>query len=238
MNESGVPVSFEQGKGYFIVNGYFLPPVSFTSEEANALLLMEAVVKGFSDHSIQKHYATALNKVKTVLRSTQQDKLETLASRIRLQVPECMTLQVSYLSVLQEAITARTMIQIAYLNKNQEPSVRKVEPIGLVFYAFAWHLIAWCHKRNGYRDFKLARIQKLTNTSTPFIHRKHISLDKYMKDIPVEYRETEEQRNRRTEKQKNRVSFKNTLLRNWTFHCFSVLLFYQFLNGFLRPASI
>lgn len=186
LNESGVPVSFEQGRGYFIVNGYFLPPVSFTSEEANALLLMEAVVNGFSDRSIQKNYSSALNKVKNVLKSTQQEKLETLASRIRLHVPECMTLQVSYLSVLQEAITGRTMIQIAYLNKNLEPSVRKVEPIGLLFYAMAWHLIAWCHKRNGYRDFKVARIQKLTNTDTPFIHRKHISLDTYMKDIPVE----------------------------------------------------
>ena len=187
LNESGVPVSFEQGRGYFIVNGYFLPPVSFTSEEANALLLMEAVVNGFSDRSIQKNYSSALNKVKNVLQATQQEKLETLSSRIRLQVPECMTLQVSYLSVLQEAITGRTMIQIAYLNKLQEPSVRKVEPIGLIFYALAWHLIAWCHKRNGYRDFKVARIQKLTNTDTPFIHRKHISLDSYMKDIPVEY---------------------------------------------------
>lgn len=187
LNESGVPVSFEQGRGYFIVNGYFLPPVSFTSEEANALLLMEAVVTGFADRSIQKHYSTALNKVKTVLRSTQQEKLETLSSRIRLHVPECMTLQVSYLSVLQQAITGRTMIQIDYQNKNQEASIRKVEPIGLVFYAFAWHLIAWCHKRNGYRDFKVARIQKLTNTDIPFIHKKHISLDAYMKEITVEY---------------------------------------------------
>ncbi len=187
LNESGVPVSFEQGRGYFIVNGYFLQPVSFTSEEANALLLMEAVVNGFSDKSIQKHYSSALNKVKSVLRGTQQDNLETLSSRIRLQVPECMTLQVSYLSVLQQAITGRTMIQIAYLNKNQEPSTRKVEPIGLIFYAFAWHLIAWCHKRKGYRDFKVARIQKLTNTDIPFIYKKHISLDSYMKEIPVEY---------------------------------------------------
>lgn len=47
LGEQGIPVSFEPHKGYFVVQGYFLPPVSFTSEEANALLLMEAVVKGF-----------------------------------------------------------------------------------------------------------------------------------------------------------------------------------------------
>src|SRR5215213_11860846 len=54
--EQGIPVSFEQYKGYFIVQGYFVPPVSFTSEEANALLLMEFMVEGFADRSIYTHY--------------------------------------------------------------------------------------------------------------------------------------------------------------------------------------
>src|SRR6187402_1882180 len=62
LGELGIPVSFEANRGYFIVNGYFLPPVSFTTEEANALLLMEAITTRFGDKSIQKHYATALNK--------------------------------------------------------------------------------------------------------------------------------------------------------------------------------
>ena len=44
LNEQGIPVSFEQHRGYFIVQGYFLPPVSFSTEEANALLLMEHMV--------------------------------------------------------------------------------------------------------------------------------------------------------------------------------------------------
>src|ERR1700759_3860314 len=62
--EMGIPVSFEQPKGYFIVQGYFLPPVAFTTKEANALLLMETLVKGFSDKSTQTHYSDALNKIK------------------------------------------------------------------------------------------------------------------------------------------------------------------------------
>ena len=36
--ELGIPVSFEPNRGYFVVQGYFLPPVAFSSEEANALL--------------------------------------------------------------------------------------------------------------------------------------------------------------------------------------------------------
>ena len=59
LSEGGIPVSFETGRGYFIVQGYFLPPVSFTSEEANALQLMETMVKGFADKSIYTHYSSA-----------------------------------------------------------------------------------------------------------------------------------------------------------------------------------
>src|SRR5580693_4767036 len=59
----GVPVSFEPHKGYFVVPGYFLPPVSFNTQEAHALLLMGTLVYGFSDKSTQEHYSNALNKV-------------------------------------------------------------------------------------------------------------------------------------------------------------------------------
>ena len=67
--EQGIPVSFEQPKGYFIVKGYFLTPIAFNTEEANALLLMESIVQGFADKSIQTHYSNALDKVKAILRN-------------------------------------------------------------------------------------------------------------------------------------------------------------------------
>src|SRR5689334_2829864 len=59
--ELGIPVSFEAQRGYFVVQGYFLPPVSLTTEEANALLLTESLVYGFTDKSIRTHYSSALN---------------------------------------------------------------------------------------------------------------------------------------------------------------------------------
>ena len=56
IGEIGVPVNFEEGKGYFVGNGYFLPPVSLTVEEANALSLAEPLVVRFADKSIQEHF--------------------------------------------------------------------------------------------------------------------------------------------------------------------------------------
>lgn len=185
--EQGVPVSFEQYKGYFIVQGYFIPPVSFTSEEANAMLLIESLVAGFTDRSIHHHYSSALNKIKAVLRSPQKEGLEVLDKNIRLQLPARLYNDFEYLSTLQQAITSRTMVEIEYRNNKQELSLRLVEPIGLIFYAFSWHLVAWCHKRGEYRDFKVVRILKIRNAGRPFSRTDHIELGDYMKELPVDF---------------------------------------------------
>jgi len=185
--EQGIPVGVEPNKGYFIVQGYFLPPVLFTNDEANALLLMESMVKGFADKSISKHYSNALDKIKAGLKQPDKEKLETMNSNIKLQMPPCFENDFEYLSVLQQSISSKTIISIEYKNNKEEISNREVEPIGLIFYAFSWHVIGWCHKRKDYRDFKVSRIIKVTNTGYPFKKTKHIELAAYMKELPVNY---------------------------------------------------
>jgi predicted DNA-binding transcriptional regulator YafY len=185
--EQGIPISFEQHKGYFVVQGYFLPPVSFSSEEANALLLMEGLVNSFGDKSIKTHYSNLLNKVKTVLRSSQKEKLELLDNKIKLQLPACAINDFEYLSPLQNAISSKIIVELDYKNNKEEVSKRQVEPIGLIFYAFNWHLIAWCHIRNDYRDFKVSRILKVSSTGLPFKKVDQIELNDYIKLLPVNY---------------------------------------------------
>jgi predicted DNA-binding transcriptional regulator YafY len=183
--ELGIPVSFENHKGYCVVQGYFLPPVSFSMDEINALLLMESATLGFSDKSIRKNYSSALNKIKSVLRTKQKENIEFLSETIRLQVPERLNNDFEYLSVLQNVITAKIIIEIGYKNNKEELSKRYLEAIGLVFYAFSWHLIAWCHTRQDYRDFKLSRIIYITKTEELFQKSNHIKLNDY--ELPVNY---------------------------------------------------
>ncbi|MEO6231388.1 MAG: YafY family protein [Ferruginibacter sp.] len=187
LNEQGIPVSFEQSRGYFIVNGFFIPPVAFNSDEANALLLMESVVHAFTDKSIQTHYSSAIEKVKAVLRNAQKEKLEQLNQNIVLQLPACLRNDYEYLALLQQTISAQTIISIDYKNNKHEVSQRKAEPIGLIFYAMSWHLIAWCQLRNDYRDFKVSRILKVSDTGMPFGKTDHIDVNQYMKLLPVDY---------------------------------------------------
>ncbi len=187
LGEAGIPVSFEPQRGYFIVQGYFLPPVAFSKEEANAFLLMEAIVSGFADKSIQKHFSNGLSKIKAVMRTPDKDGIEALSKNIKLQTPPCINFDFEYLSLLQNAIAAKTTVELEYKNNNQEVSKRLVEPIGLVFYALHWHLIAWCALRQDYRDFKVARILRVKNMYTAFTKTDHIELADYMKNLPVNY---------------------------------------------------
>lgn len=185
--EQGVPLSFEPSKGYFIVQGYFLPPVSFNTDEASALLMMERFIEGFADKSIKQHYQSALDKVKNVLKSNQKEVLENLNANIRLQLPKRLHSDVEYLSLLQNAIADKNIVSIKYKNYKEEISERRLEPIGLIFYAFSWHLIGYCHLRNSYRDFKVNNILQLNCSSLPFTLTEHISINDYMKQLPVDY---------------------------------------------------
>jgi len=185
--EQGIPVGFEPNKGYGVVDGFYLPPVSFTSAEANALLLMETMIYGFADKSILTHYSSALNKIKAGLRNSQKEKLEELNENIRMHLPEFIRNDFEFLSTIQEAISQKWVLDMDYKNNKEETRRRQVEPIGLVFYAFNWHIMAWCHVRNDYRDFRVSRIVNLRNTGMPFRKTDHLSLNDYMKKNPENF---------------------------------------------------
>lgn len=187
LDSLGIPVGHESQKGYFIMNGYFLPPLGITAEEANSLLLVEALVKGFADQSVSRHLDSLFTKIKSVVKQSQKAELEKMQERIRIQVPPCLNSQKEFLSGIQQAISAGEILRITYKDKSGNSSKREIEPVGLVFYALTWHLIAWCHLRNEYRDFKVLNIESMIQSGLPFRKQDHVSLGEYMKLLPVSY---------------------------------------------------
>ncbi|MEI6410998.1 MAG: YafY family protein [Bacteroidota bacterium] len=189
LSEIGVPVGFEAGKGYYIVKGYFLPPVSLTPEEANALTLVESIVRRFADRSIHRHYETALSKIKNTLGGSLKERVEQLQSQTGIYQPTHIPcgyqnqFDAGFLSEIQQSIVQKNVLRIEYENLQTEHSLREVEPIGLIFYSLNWHLIAWCWKRREYRDFRTSRILKLTNTQLPFRKNDHIELQEYLQTM-------------------------------------------------------
>lgn len=183
LDEQGIPVGFEVGRGYFLVQGYFLPPVSFTSEEASALLLLQTLGAALTDRSVQPLVAAALLKVRAVLRPPDQARLAQLDHGIRLAVPEYQEQHTPHLAPMQLAIAGRQVLELLYRDKEGRATQRRVEPIGLVFYNFTWHLVGWCQLRQAYRQFRVARVQDLTVTGLPFTNQAPLSLADYLASL-------------------------------------------------------
>ncbi|MEO9964992.1 MAG: YafY family protein [Reichenbachiella sp.] len=165
LGEAGVPIGFEKDRGYFIVEGYYIPPVMFTKEEAGAIVLASKLLERQGDKSLVDAFEQALTKVRAVLKSTQKDYVQELEKYIEVvspQVPMEKAFPDMFLSDIKHALINHQLLSFEYYaNYSDSFSSREVEPLGICHYANHWHLIAYCRMRNGVRDFRTDRISKL-----------------------------------------------------------------------------
>lgn len=160
LEQAGVPIVTEEGKGYSLMEGYRIPPVMFTENQANALILAEQLVLRNKDASFVKDYSEAIEKIKAVLGRAAKDKANLLAERTRYDRNIRNERNSDNLSDLQFALTNFCLVKIEYTNEAGEASVRHIEPFALLS-TDNWLLVAWCRLREGFRYFRLDRIGKL-----------------------------------------------------------------------------
>jgi predicted DNA-binding transcriptional regulator YafY len=191
--EAGVPIGSEAGKGYFIVDGYHLPPVMFNQHEASAMLTAGKLVEKMTDDSIRKAYESALWKIKSVLNDSEKDHLENLQSSIAVfRFPDQQVDSPNeYMADVQRAISQRQVMNLEYNSTKQELTKREVEPIGVVYYSGHWHMIAWCRLRNGYRDFRIDLIQGFKPAGTTFDPRNLLTLQEYFHSLTQAHQDME-----------------------------------------------
>lgn len=184
LQEAGVPVGAEAGTGYYLVEGYHLPPVMFNREEAAALLTGEKLMARLSDQSNKKQFSNAMQKIRAVLRSSEKDFLESLEENIAVisrRPAPAEEFPNRFLSDIQYALGKHVILSMGYFAMHNEVhSQREVEPIGIIFMNGYWYLIAWCRLRNGYRNFRMDRIKSLAVTESKYDRNRHISLKEYL----------------------------------------------------------
>jgi predicted DNA-binding transcriptional regulator YafY len=167
LEKAGVPVYTEEGKGYMLMEGYRIPPIMFTEKQANALILAEQLVLRNKDASFVQDYAEAIDKIKSILKYTVQDKANLLADRTQYNEALNQERNSSNLSDLQYALTNYKLVRIQYINKENTTTDRIIEPFALLS-AENWYLIAWCRLRKEFRFFRPDRIQKMEILSEKF----------------------------------------------------------------------
>jgi predicted DNA-binding transcriptional regulator YafY len=168
LEQAGVPVLAEEGKGYTLMEGYKIPPIMFSENQANALILVEQLVLKNKDSSLIKDYNEAIDKVKAVLGLTQKNKANLLADRTRFKQNIDRERNSNNISQLQFALTNFCLTQIEYSNALNKTTSRIIEPFALISTTENWLLIAWCHLRKEFRYFRLDRITKMNILNEKF----------------------------------------------------------------------
>ncbi|MEM8763708.1 MAG: YafY family protein [Bacteroidota bacterium] len=180
LEKSGVPIITEEGKGYSMMEGYQLPPVMFTEEEANALITAEQLILKNKDASFVQHYSDAILKIKALLKGSQKDKASLLKDRIYFTDNFTRQTTSNYLMQIQSALTNFQVLNIDYKSLDNKSTNRDIEPFALYSTQEKWLLIAYCRLRKAFRVFRIDHIQNITNTYETF-ESHNMTLEEYYK---------------------------------------------------------
>lgn len=185
LEQAGVPIIGEAGTGYSLVDGYKLPPVVFTKEEALSFIGAEKLMEKFMDQTISADYKSAMYKIKSVLKMSDKDSLSAIESQIIMQQPSYQTFNTKVPHALRtffESIAQKKQVQIVYKGlSDDQPRQRVIEPIGLYHESNYWYTAAYCLKRSNYRQFRADRIFQIELLDNAF-HKEHISLRQFLSE--------------------------------------------------------
>lgn len=156
---SGVPILGEAGVGYRLDPSYRLPSMTFSNDEIEALVLGMRMVESWGDADLRASARSILDKVARVIAPSSRGRLSATALfSIDFESPERRT---RGLGALRRAVNTQRVVQFRYEDRNGGASRRRVRPLGLYFWGRTWTLAAWCELRDGFRNFRVDRVNEL-----------------------------------------------------------------------------
>jgi len=163
---SGVPIEGEAGLGYILAQGHDLPPLMFTHDEVEALVLGARMVTCWGDDKLARAAEDILAKIDAVV----PDELkQTLGSTFLYSLNFSDTKsEKDYMETLRQAIRRKVKIRLRHREGQDDTTTRAIRPLCLAFFAPRWMLTAWCEKRSDFRNFRLDRIEQLETLETSF----------------------------------------------------------------------
>jgi predicted DNA-binding transcriptional regulator YafY len=178
---SGVPIEGEAGVGYVLRKGSDIPPLMFTADELEALVVGTRFVRAFAGTKLAESAQTALMKIEAVL----PPELRERSARTRIYAPiwrdEYKLAFAVRIDRLHAAIEGRQVLQLAYRDEGGNISTREVEPLCLAFWGGKWTLGTWCRLRENFRNFRPDRIDEVAETGELFDELAGRNLDAYLR---------------------------------------------------------
>lgn len=160
LQAQGANIEGEAGFGYVLRSGFLLPPLMFSEEEVEALVLGARWVMQRKDQVLSNAAQSALAKIAAVL----TDELRLLLETSTLLVGPSGKLEAegAIQASLRAAIKSEHRVEIDYCDLNEQSTRRQIWPFAIGYFAETCLVVAWCELRKDFRHFRLERVRSLT----------------------------------------------------------------------------
>lgn len=170
LKDQGADIQGEPGLGYVLRPGFTLPPLMFSVEELEALVLGSRwVARRSGDLRLGAAARNALSKVAAVLPDELRREVDTATLLVGPEAPHVETIDTA---LVRESIRREHKLQITYRDADGGQTARAIWPIALGFFERVRLIVAWCELRQGYRHFRADRISRLEPTGEPYPRRR------------------------------------------------------------------
>ena len=181
---SGVPIRGEAGVGYQLDKNYYLPPVTFSADELEAVSLGISMVKSWTDDEFAQRADDALKRIRDALPGGHTERTQELAL---FAVPsESKPPWTISFSGLRRCIHEKRKVQIDYKDEPGNATTRTVRPLAMAFFGPVWLLVAWCELRVDFRTFRIDRIVDLAELDLRFEDEPDKTLAVYIDKVRCE----------------------------------------------------
>jgi predicted DNA-binding transcriptional regulator YafY len=176
LSARGVPIKGEPGVGYVLEAGHFLPPLSFSEDELDAIVLGLRWVEKRADVDLASAADNALAKIAAVLPKQTREAAEVPAVFVGPDIAQpAATVSVG---MFRSAVRGRVKVRIGYVDGQGLSSDRTVWPIGLAFMEEVRMVVAWCELRSAFRHFRIDRISS-ANLGDAYPERRAVLLRRW-----------------------------------------------------------
>jgi predicted DNA-binding transcriptional regulator YafY len=151
-----VPIDGAAGVGYLLRRGFDLPPLMFTTEEVEAIVVGARLVRRTGDAGLQQAADSVLSKVTVILPDLLRAHL--VEPPVFVSASGAPAGSAIDLSEIREAIRSSRKVQIEYRDEQGRPSRRTIWPVAIAYYVEATLIAAWCELRDDYRHFRSDRV--------------------------------------------------------------------------------
>ena len=166
----GAPIDGEAGVGYMLRPGFFMPPLMFTPEELEALVLGARWVQAQPDNGLADAARNALGKIATASPDDLRDRIgdtglwPVLIRGAREAMP--------VLGLVRSAMRSEMALHIGYADEGGNESERDIWPVQLAYYEGKQIIVAWCVMREAFRHFRTDRIVRAALTEQRYGRRR------------------------------------------------------------------